>query len=69
MAECAKLPDVVRTLRRRLIALHCSDYDGVNAPHCPPFRGAIDWAAFQAALRDVAFLEDNYARLVAVGCS
>ena len=55
MAEYAKLPDVVRTLGRRLIALHCSDYDGVDARHWPPFRGVIDWAAFQAALRDVAF--------------
>ena len=52
MADYATLPDVVRTLGRRLIALHCSDYDGVDERHWPPFRGVIDWAAFQAALRD-----------------
>jgi sugar phosphate isomerase/epimerase len=85
MADFAALPDAVRNLGQRLIALHCSDYDGVDERHWPPLRGIIDWPAFLAALQDVgfpgplnyeatldgetpverlAFLEDNYARLV-----
>jgi sugar phosphate isomerase/epimerase len=85
MADFAALPDAVRVLGPRLIALHCSDYDGVDEKHWPPMRGVIDWPAFLAALQDVgfpgpltyeatldgetpdeklAFLEDNYARLV-----
>jgi sugar phosphate isomerase/epimerase len=85
MADFAALPDAVRSLGSRLIALHCSDYDGIDEKHWPPMRGVIDWPAFLAALQDVgfpgplnyeatldgetpaerlAFLEDNYARLV-----
>ena len=85
MADFGALPDVVRSLGPRLIALHCSDYDGVDERHWPPGRGVLDWPAFLAALRDVhfpgplnyeaaldgqtpaerlAFLEENYARLV-----
>ena len=85
----ATLPDAVRSFGPRLIALHCSDYDGVDEKHWPPLRGVIDWPAFLAALQDVgfpgplnyeatldgetpaerlAFLEDNYARLVS-GCN
>ena len=55
MANFAALPDVVRSLGPRLIALHCSDYDGVDEKHWPPLRGVIDWPAFLAALRDVGF--------------
>jgi|GEM_PF-2835545 len=51
----ATLPDVVRALGPRLIALHCSDYAGVDEKHWPPGRGVIDWAAFLAALREVGF--------------
>ncbi|MBN1250347.1 MAG: sugar phosphate isomerase/epimerase [Anaerolineae bacterium] len=88
MGDFAALPEAVRTFGPRLIALHCSDYDGVDEKHWPPGRGVIDWGAFMAALRDVgfpgpfhyeagldgetpaeklAFLEGNYARLVAGG--
>jgi len=55
MADFAALPDLVRTLGPRLIALHCSDYDGVDERHWPPLRGVIDWPAFLSALRDVHF--------------
>ena len=55
MADFAALPDVVRSLGPRLIALHCSDYDGVDEQHWPPLRGVIDWPAFLSALRDVHF--------------
>jgi sugar phosphate isomerase/epimerase len=86
MADFATLPDVVRSLGPRLIALHCSDYDGVDEKHWPPMRGVIDWPAFLQALQEIhfagplnyeaaldgrtpaeklAFLEDNYACLVA----
>ena len=89
MADFVALPDAVRTLGSRLIALHCSDYDGIDEKHWPPLRGVIDWPAFLAALRDVqfqgplnyeatldgetpdeklAFLEDNYARLMKSVC-
>ena len=49
------LPEVVRTLGPRLIALHCSDYDGVDEKHWPPRQGVINWVAFLRALRDVHF--------------
>ncbi len=85
MAGFSLLPEVVRSLGPRLIALHCSDYDGVDEKHWPPSRGVINWTAFLQALADVhftgplnyeatldgqtpaerlAFLEDNYSRLV-----
>ena len=55
MGNFAALPDAVRSLGPRLIALHCSDYDGVDEKHWPPLHGVIDWAAFLAALQDVGF--------------
>ena len=55
MDDFASLPQVVRRLAPRLLALHCSDYDGVDEKHWPPLRGVIDWAAFLAALRAVGF--------------
>lgn len=88
MDRYATLPQVVHTLGSHLIALHCSDYDGVDEQHWPPLRGVIDWPAFLRALSDIAFpgplhyeanldgqtpaerlafLEDNYARLMADG--
>jgi sugar phosphate isomerase/epimerase len=55
MADFTSLPEAVRGLGPRLIALHCSDYDGVDEKHWPPRRGVIDWAAFLQALRDIHF--------------
>jgi len=51
----ASLPEVVHRLGPRLLALHCSDYDGVDEKHWPPLRGVLDWAAFLAALRAAGF--------------
>jgi len=51
----AALPDAARTLGARLIALHLSDYDGVDEKHWPPLRGVINWPAFLEALSDVHF--------------
>jgi sugar phosphate isomerase/epimerase len=50
MDRFSSLPEVVRALGRRLFALHCSDYDGVDEKHWPPLRGVIDWAGFLSAL-------------------
>ena len=55
MNRFASLPAVVRKLGPRLLALHCSDYDGVDEKHWPPLRGVIDWAAFLATLSAVDF--------------
>ncbi len=55
MADYASLPAVVRQIGSRLVALHCSDYDGVDEKHWPPLQGVIDWAAFHAALLAVGF--------------
>lgn len=51
----ASLPQVVRSLKAKLFALHCSDYDGVDEKHWPPLRGVIDWAAFLSALSAAGF--------------
>ena len=55
MGDFASLPEVVRHFGARLFAVHCSDYDGIDEKHWPPFRGVVDWAAFLAALRSVNF--------------
>ncbi|NOZ21191.1 MAG: sugar phosphate isomerase/epimerase [Planctomycetes bacterium] len=49
------LPQGVRTLGKRLFALHLSDYDGVDEKHQLPGRGVIDWRAFVGALRDIDY--------------
>ena len=53
--RCATLPQVVRTLSDRLLTLHMSDCDGLEARHLPPGEGAIDWKAFMEALRDIDY--------------
>jgi sugar phosphate isomerase/epimerase len=55
MEGFASLSEVVRSLGRRLFALHCSDYDGVDEKHWPPLRGVIDWAAFLSALEAIGY--------------
>ena len=55
MDRFRSLPDAVRALGPRLIALHCSDYDGVDEKHWPPLRGVIDWPAFFDALVAAGF--------------
>ena len=49
------LADVVRRLGDRLIALHLSDYDGVDEQHLLPGEGVLDWESFMAALRDIDY--------------
>ena len=55
MTDYTALPEAVRSLGSRLIALHCSDYDGVDEKHWPPGQGVIDWSAFIQALNDIHF--------------
>ncbi len=55
MTDYRQLPDVVRAIGPHLIALHCSDYDGVDEKHWPPLKGVIDWPAFLDALHDIHF--------------
>ena len=55
MGDYALLPEAVHELGSRLIALHCSDYDGTDERHWPPLRGVIDWGQFLSALRDIGF--------------
>ena len=50
MDRFASLPDVVHRLGSRLLALHISDYDGIDEKHWLPMRGVIDWVAFLSAL-------------------
>ncbi len=49
------LPDVVRRLGKSLIALHLSDYDGVDEKHEIPGSGVIDWKAFMGALAEIDY--------------
>jgi len=55
MDRFSTLPEVVRSLGPQLLALHCSDYDGVDEKHWLPMRGVIDWAAFLSALSAIGF--------------
>lgn len=55
MADYTALPQAVHSLGSRLIALHCSDYDGVDERHWPPGQGVINWPAFIQALREIHF--------------
>ena len=45
----------VHRMGHRLIALHLSDYDGVDEQHRLPGKGVIDWRSFMGALRDVDY--------------
>jgi len=49
------VPDAVRALGSQLIALHLSDYDGIDEKHWPPGQGVVDWGAFMQALRDIDY--------------
>ncbi|MBN1917932.1 MAG: sugar phosphate isomerase/epimerase [Verrucomicrobia bacterium] len=55
MDRHAALADTVRRLGDRLIALHLSDYDGVDEQHLLPGEGVLDWKSFMAALRDIDY--------------
>lgn len=55
MDRHAHLADDVRTLGDRLIALHLSDYDGVDEQHNLPGTGVVDWKALMQALADINY--------------
>jgi len=50
-----ELPANVQTLSGRLIALHLSDYDGVDEKHWLPGSGVIEWPAFMRALGEAGY--------------
>jgi sugar phosphate isomerase/epimerase len=49
------LADAVRRLGDRLIALHLSDYHGIDEEHLLPGEGMLDWKSFMTALRDIDY--------------
>lgn len=49
------LGDEVRKAGEKLIALHLSDYDGIDEKHQLPGTGVLDWTAFMAALREIDY--------------
>lgn len=55
MARHAQLPQIVRTLSRRLIATHISDCDEVDEKHWMPGKGVLDWPGFMQALHDINY--------------
>ena len=55
MARHRDLAENVRRLGERLIALHLSDYDGVDEKHELPGKGVLDWRAFMQALCDIHY--------------
>ncbi|OQA84572.1 MAG: Inosose isomerase [Lentisphaerae bacterium ADurb.Bin242] len=55
MGQFRTLPAIVRDLGPKLIALHISDYDGIDERHWLPGMGVIDWKAFLEALRDIGY--------------
>lgn len=49
------LAKTVADLGDRLLALHMSDYDGVDEQHALPGKGVLDWSAFMQALSDIGY--------------
>lgn len=49
------LAEVVRTLGKRIVTLHISDYDDVDERHWLPTKGVIDWTGFIHALREIKY--------------
>ena len=49
------LPDVVRLLGKRLIALRFSDGPGTGGGHAVPGEGAIEWTPFIRALAEIGY--------------
>ena len=45
----------VRSIGRRLFALHVHDNDGASDQHLPPLSGCIDWSGFADALDEVGY--------------
>jgi len=55
MDRSAELPQIVRSLGKRTIATHLSDYDGVDEKHWLPGQGVLDWSALVRALREIEY--------------
>ena len=49
------IPEDVQKLGKRLIALHISDYDGIDEKHWLPGKGVIDWPALMRSLRNIDY--------------
>lgn len=56
MDRHSTLADTVRRLGDRLIALHLSDYDGIDEQHLLPGEGVLNWKSFMAALRHIDYV-------------
>ncbi len=55
MNRYAELPQIVRSLGRRLIATHISDCDENDEKHWLPGRGVLDWRGFMQALAQIDY--------------
>lgn len=55
MGAHTELPQLIAALGPQLIALHLSDYDGIDERHWPPGQGVVDWPACLAALDDIVY--------------
>ena len=67
-------PASIRTLGKRLHALHIADNHGQSDEHTMPFIGNIDWAPITAALAEIGYDGDftfeahNFVRKMPEGC-
>ena len=50
-----ELPDIVRSIGPRLVALHVSDYDGLEEKHWKPGKGVLDWPGLMKALAEIQY--------------
>lgn len=55
MGQYAALPEFIQTLGARLIALHLSDYDGIDECHWPPGQGVVNWPGCLMALNAIGY--------------
>ena len=67
-------PESIRSMARRLHALHVQDNDGITDQHMPPHFGTIEWGPLMSALREISYPGDftfeahNIVRRVPAGC-
>ena len=55
MDQYPKIPEIIRSLDKKLFTLHICDYDGVDERHWMPFKGVIDFKALLKALSDIGY--------------
>lgn len=55
MDQYPRIPEIIRTLDKKLYTLHICDYDGVDEKHWMPFKGVIDFKALLQALKDIDY--------------